>query len=278
LRVSIREALDACRAAEASAAPREGKTPVVPPGASGLFAAMLMLVSDGQGEEMTHGPYAWQVVSSLLSAGSSAEPARTRPATASNCSTAASSGNTAGQSAPAAIKATPAVYSDAATASRFAQLKAVKPEVPVEVATDGRQLKQTSSLPYLLLPRPRRVGEEEGSTTPRGLAAMSAANAWGLERPAAVRAAPPSALIRTPSAPHTLYRPNAATVLGSSSLRKAGSLPRRAAGEPPRENLVCKLSDLKDKVDWLAEEMAKLGDKRKDQSGVAQRSLRRDFS
>merc|ERR1740130_228648 len=87
------------------------------------------------------------------------------------------------------------------------------------------------------------------------------ANAWCLGQPAAVLVPPP------PSAPSTLLRAASAhhqLTSAASSLLRAGSLPRRPVAAPPRENLVCKLSDLKDKVDWLAEEMAKLGDKRKE--------------
>jgi len=225
---------------------------------------MLMLVSDGQGEEMAHGPYAWQVVASLLNSGNGADRAAPRPgttATASNCSTTASTTGLPGcQESAAACRDSTAAY----------RLTTSMSEKPADVA-DERQLKKTSSLPYLLLPRPRRVGQEEGSSTPQGVTGISPANVWSRGQHAELLGQPPSALLRTASAHHKL--PPAAAELGGSSLLRAGFLPRRAVGAPPRENLVCKLSDLKDKVDWLAEEMAKLGDKRKD-DGVSHRHSR----
>lgn len=256
LRMAVREALDACRSAEAVGG--EGHkasskdSAAVPAGASGLFAAMLMLVSDGQGEETAHGPHAWQLIGSLLHAGSSGERAVAagRPCTAS-CSTASTVAN-----------------KEESSSCRLAQDAAAD-----AAAADGRRLKQASSLPYLLLPKPRRVANEEGGGTPRAFGAANAgANAWNLGQPAAVQAPLPGTLLRAASQ-HQLPVAASSPQCGGGSLPRAGSLPRR--NHPPRENLVCKLSDLKDKVDWLAQEMAKLGEKREEHSTLGHRNVRK---
>jgi len=266
LRVTIREALDACRPLEAAAASSAAGgaaadvPAAVPVGTCGLLSAMLMLVSDGQGEEMSQGPYAWQLVGSLLNSSSGSVDRTTipRPKTASNCSTTAST---------VAYQESAAVGRDAANACRFTQLAK---EVPLDAAG---WLKQSPSSPIVLLPRPRRVGQDEGSGTPGG-AESSSAGTWNAVQPAAAAAAavqfpPPSALLRVNSA-HQLRTGN---VITGGALQRTGS-PVNRVGGPPREHLVYKLSDLKDKVDWLAEEMAKLGDKRQDGKLAGHRNAR----
>jgi serine/threonine protein kinase len=265
LRVSIREALDACRSVDVSKtsgegnSSAEGQSPIVPSNLAGILAATLMLVSDGQGEEMTQGPYAWQVAGSLLASGGS-DRAAPRPGstmTASNCSTTASTVGVQENSR------------ESASSCRFPA-----PDQAKSTSADGRRLMQSSSSPYLLLPCPRRVPADEGSGTPRRQASPSVASTWTVGQPTALLApAPTATLIRTPSAPQQLQ--TAATVLGGNAAIRGGSAPRHPVAAPPRENLVCKLSDLKDKVDWLAEEMAKLGDKRgKDSHIVGHRRAR----
>lgn len=242
LRCTMREALDACRKLENTAE----ATPSVPSGVCGLLAAMLKLVSDGQGEEMAHGPYAWQVVSSLLSQDGSVERATPggAKATASNCSTAASTGGSQ-------------EHRDNAAAGRLS------PSMP-EASADPQRLAHASSLPYVLLPRPRRISQEEGGGTPRAMAGIVAGSTWSFGQPTAVLSSPSGTIVRSSS---------------GSSLLRPGSISRRPNASPPRESngsYVGKLSDLKEQVDWLAEEMAKLGDKHK--NGLASHHALRLYS
>lgn len=230
LRMATRDALDACRVAvEASA---EGtKLPANaaisatwPPSLVGLLAACLILISDGQGEDTLAGPYAWQVISSLVAGDDRAPP---KACSASNCST---------------------------TASTVA-CQVLSPDL----ADDGR-LKQNASVPYLLLPKPRRV--EGAGTPPRSL--LGAANAaWNLDHRTVLKAPP-----RSPSSGGLQASPLVPAPLSG------GSGAQIRSGSQPRENLVRKLSDLKDKVDWLAQEMARLGEKRDDSGHVVRQSSR----
>jgi len=229
LRMATRDALDACRAAlDGGAEGAKMQSSMWPASLVGLLAACLILVSDGQGEDTLAGPYAWQVIHSLVA---SDDRVLTKQCTASNCSTTAS---TAGY-------------------------QVLSPEVP----EDGRA-KQNTSVPYLLLPRPRRVSDEGGGT-PRSLA--GAANVgWNVGQPAVLKVAPRS--------PNNSGGAQGSPHMPIASPLSGGGGAQVRSGSQPRENLVRKLSDLKDKVDWLAHEMQRLGEKRDDNPVVVRQSSR----
>jgi len=232
LRAALRDAAEACR--------RSSETL----DAAGLFAALGVLIGDGQTREMAEGPRAWRAVGALLryggaaaagdgggggdaggdaGAGAPRSPScaaqnRGRQQGASSCITAASTASGSGGGAAAAEMPSPA-------------------ESPESLAPRGvapPTMQHSASLPLLLLPRPRRVCHDGGSGGRAGGGSVTRDD--GSVSPCG----------------------------GGGAGAAAGATADHEAQSAPRENLVRRLSHLKEKVDWLAHEMARLGDRREE--------------
>lgn len=253
LRAAIKEVGEACRRAAATApvdVEADSASSVMSASsmtsAAGLFSALLLLITDGQSQEVTDGPGVWRAVQEALGPPSNNGVAK-KPSYAPPCKPMTSNKAVAQDSVLRYVPAEPqenirwqeSNRRDAPSRSNSVLREAPRREssrngVQVREATLA-QSRSAGSLPVLLLPRPRRISYDETRE-------CSPAQA-GFSRSRTARCT--SLVDLTPKVQDATH---------NMLLSVHGS-------QQPPENLSRRLSDLKSKVAWLSQEMAKLGEK-----------------
>jgi len=243
LRASIREVRDACQRSAAQASiDAETNTPssagtVSLASATGLFDALLLLVSDGHSAETTPGPEVWREVVEVL------KPPATNTSTISSRALSA---------AGIASKAAPARLGRSSSARRETPVRRESPSRNSGPVRDTSRTRNGISLKARETSLPQSKSASRTSTpitTRRTSRTEAVAPLSGNGRNRSARS--------TSQSERTAQAQEAAT----SATAATAALAEAAGQQPQPENLSRRLHDLKSKVAWLSQEMAKLGEK-----------------